>query len=260
MSAAHSRYPLRMMHPNYWPGYVGREIVGAAGIKYFEGGLPARFPPVTVNTEDQEEEHISKGYVPAGNSDPAAYAAAIANVRDGYAPEEYPKWVNGELAMTREDEERILSGEPIPVEEDELTRLRRENAELMARTEDERDLEIKALKRANEELAERLGAALRSKIVENLIEQDDHAIIPEELSPPTSVNPPLAEPEVIVTFTPEEVEPPLLEPPFAILENAPVPPVKTSGQKAWETRKKREIERMKREAEEAAEAAPPDAA
>src|SRR5215467_14322435 len=114
----HNRYPLRMAHPNYWPGSIGKEVTGPAGIKSYEGGLPARFPPVIVHTEDQEEEHVSKGYVPSGKSDPLAFAAALAHTAAGYEPEQYPKWVNGKTPETPEEEARILAGQPKPVEEE----------------------------------------------------------------------------------------------------------------------------------------------
>lgn len=107
----HQRYPLVMEHPNYWPGSIGTERTGAGGMKWYEGGLPARFPPVTVRNQDQEEEHAAKGYLPAGKSDPTAYSRAIARTDGVYEPVEFPKfitWNGQEILVETAEEERAL--------------------------------------------------------------------------------------------------------------------------------------------------------
>ena len=73
-------YPVQMVHPKFAPaiisGYSGKpgQAVDDAP------GRPARFPPVTVETEDQEEEHRSRGYLRLGEA---------AKTVDGYHA--YPK-------------------------------------------------------------------------------------------------------------------------------------------------------------------------
>lgn len=87
-------YPKMMVHPHFRPAKLGTspdERKGTPGIM----GSPIYMPPVTVNDERQEEYHASLGYVPGGNSNPAAFVAAhAAPDPEGYGVvHEYPKWV-----------------------------------------------------------------------------------------------------------------------------------------------------------------------
>jgi hypothetical protein len=86
-----------MAHPGFRPAKVSTTPYEST---------PQVFPPVTVNNEDEEEYHAAQGYVPAGKGDPSAYAMAHASPPpDNYEPQEYPKWVNGVLFNTKQDED-----------------------------------------------------------------------------------------------------------------------------------------------------------
>lgn len=189
MSTTVGRYPLLMNHPNYWPGYIGDEQTGAGGVKYYTNGLPARFPPVTVNTADQEEEYASKGYAPAGISDFAAYQRALAgttvDTEDPPEGTEYPKWVptpGGDvLCETAEEEAAALGGNP-------PTRAEPEPVEQVAEKTPEQ-LEIEALKRQNAELIEMLKAAKQPVIEELKAEAEEGYVAtgPDHLTPAAAV-------------------------------------------------------------------------
>lgn len=90
-----SGYPKDMVHPAYAPAVLGR-MAGE--------GRPARFPPVTVNTPDQEEEYRARGYMLPGE----------APVSVGYA--EYPKM--------------LFHPDNIPAVEDEIIAKREPNGEI----------------------------------------------------------------------------------------------------------------------------------
>lgn len=115
MSNQHERYPLYMTHPNYWPGSIGEEQTDKSGFKFHAGGLPSRFPPVQVHTEDQESQYAAKGYVPAGKSDPTAFIrlTAMAGAATDYTPEEYPKWVGPVLVNSAEEEAALTGQTPV---------------------------------------------------------------------------------------------------------------------------------------------------
>ena len=78
-------YPVTMTHPQAKRSTV-RQITGQdpnSGRKFTDShGDPDRFPPVTVNTEEQEEEYRAKGYLAAGDSPIQV---------DGY--HDFPKWL-----------------------------------------------------------------------------------------------------------------------------------------------------------------------
>ena len=65
-------FPKPMIHPDFVPA----EIVdsGGRGGQQIAVGAPARFPPVTVETPDQEEEYRAKGYVCRGEARPQSVA------------------------------------------------------------------------------------------------------------------------------------------------------------------------------------------
>lgn len=112
----HTEYPKHMIHPGYQPASVGTEVRSPHGFTYFIGGTAIRFPPVLVMDADQEARHAADGYVSIGKSDPAAFARAVAAsappVTD-YKPDEYPKWVNGRVVNSAEEEAELL-GLPMP--------------------------------------------------------------------------------------------------------------------------------------------------
>lgn len=90
-----SEYPKMMVHPgsqNAVLGFGPRE------------GHPTTFPPVFVNTADQEAQYEAKGYIAkGGNVDHSSHEPR------GYKFHEYPKWVNGTL-VRNVDEESALHG------------------------------------------------------------------------------------------------------------------------------------------------------
>lgn len=120
-TAEHSRYPLHMDHPGFQPGVPDREIKvmdpqtgRPTGQLIYTGSKPIRYAPVLVHDADQEAGHAAQGYRPVGKSDPAAFAKAVASAAPpvlNYQPDEYPKWVNGQVANNLEEEAALL-GEP----------------------------------------------------------------------------------------------------------------------------------------------------
>jgi len=64
-------YPKTMQHPSYKPAVVKEvpvtsSITGRTIKDYY--GTPDRYPPVTVNNEDQEERHRAMGYIEYGEA------------------------------------------------------------------------------------------------------------------------------------------------------------------------------------------------
>jgi hypothetical protein len=58
--------------------------------------MAARFPPVLVNTAEQEAEYVAKGYMPTDKIDPS-YFLPKEPAPLVYVPQEYPTWAHGEL-------------------------------------------------------------------------------------------------------------------------------------------------------------------
>ncbi|GAC1664548.1 MAG: hypothetical protein PVS3B2_00330 [Candidatus Dormibacteraceae bacterium] len=119
MSATYQRYPMVMNHPNYQPATMHRVNNGTPGMKgeAWAGdmqGTPVKFPPVTVNNEDQEEYHRAQGYVSAAG-DEHEFNVARNNLNPtGYAFQEYPKWIDdgtpeGVTVTTPEEEGALRS-------------------------------------------------------------------------------------------------------------------------------------------------------
>lgn len=104
-------YPKMMTHPAYQPGKPGPEVKSPHGFTYHIGGEPIRYPPVLVKTPDDEEYHKSMGYESQGKCDAAAFARAVGagQIPDhvDYKPLEYPKWVQGKLVHSREEENKL---------------------------------------------------------------------------------------------------------------------------------------------------------
>lgn len=93
---AFQEYPKQMNHPNYRPAVVSGYRRNPDGSAVNDPpGTPAKFPPVVVNNVDQEQDYASKGYLPAGVSDPQAYLRATigAETPGVYKFQEYPKWM-----------------------------------------------------------------------------------------------------------------------------------------------------------------------
>ena len=115
----HKEYPKHMAHPQFQPGKPGPEVKSPHGFTYHVGGTSIRFPPVLVRTPEQEEYHKSLGYETVGKSDPDAFNRAVGagQIPDhvAYVPLEYPKWVQGKLVHSKEEELRLSgSSEPAP--------------------------------------------------------------------------------------------------------------------------------------------------
>lgn len=113
---AHVEFPKHMRHPGFQPGTPDEEVKLPGGKLAYAGGKSIRFPDVLVHGREQEEYHESLGYRSIGQSDPAAFARAVQAASpqaEVHQPVQYPKWVNGKIAHSIEDEAEIL-GTPIP--------------------------------------------------------------------------------------------------------------------------------------------------
>lgn len=107
----HHEYPMTMAHPGYRasqslpvPGTERRDAMGKV-ISCDYQGTPEVLAPVTVADFNQREYYEAQGYVAAGHSDPAAYAMAHASpAPPNYAPVEYPKYRDGVLLNSAEEE------------------------------------------------------------------------------------------------------------------------------------------------------------
>lgn len=72
-------------------------------------GTPERFPPVLALNEDDQEYHESRGYVAVGKSSPTAFAQMNAvPAPPDYKALEYPKWVNGALVHSLDEELTLM--------------------------------------------------------------------------------------------------------------------------------------------------------
>jgi hypothetical protein len=102
----YDEYPMVMTHPNAQAAKIekteGQDLKG----RFTDyGGTPATLQPVTVNDEDQRQQYEAKGYRPAGTPDASAYISAASPAPSpDYQPAEYPKWVQGVIVNSREDE------------------------------------------------------------------------------------------------------------------------------------------------------------
>src|SRR5258708_6161768 len=96
---AFSEYPLVMHHPHHRSAtmkLVPRTKAGtdpAGTVMHDSIATPEYLPDVTVRDLDEELQYAAKGFMRAGVSDPAAYAAALSGApppdHDFHA---YPKW------------------------------------------------------------------------------------------------------------------------------------------------------------------------
>lgn len=112
------KYPMLMAHPQYRAATVtpieGTGVLNNEGIEVRQDmqGTPERYPPVQVNNEDQEAYHAAMGYRPAGKSDPAAYAQAVAETPVDRVIDEFPKWVGDVLVNSAEEEAALPRQHP----------------------------------------------------------------------------------------------------------------------------------------------------
>jgi len=117
---SHQEFPKWMAHPHAQKSVPVKTEPGAPDKGLFSSGYQGtveKFPPVTVNNEDEEAEYVSKGYAEAGKSNPWAFNDAQATpTPPGYEPVQYPKWVNGTL-VNNVAEEAALNPAPVVVAE-----------------------------------------------------------------------------------------------------------------------------------------------
>lgn len=112
----YQRYPLTMSHPHFQPSVITEVMNGV--IKDYHG-TPVKFPPVVVNTEQDEEYHASQGYEPAGKIDPSAWIRAHETAADpAYKPQKYP--------MVRGDTYYATAADDPDATEEDLAELRDE--------------------------------------------------------------------------------------------------------------------------------------
>ena len=107
---AHNEYPKMMTHPHFRKSESTKLNPDLSDKRSDFQGSPERFPPVLVHNEDDEEMHAAQGYVPAGKSDPAAFARSVQNpAPPNYKPQEFPKWVDGVLVASAEHEAELAA-------------------------------------------------------------------------------------------------------------------------------------------------------
>ena len=117
----HEEYPMVMRHPAYTPARseqvpgtgrytaLGELIPGSAAFKTVS---VERFAPVLVQNEEQMELHRVQGYEPAGRSDPASFAKAVATpLPPNYEPDRFPMWI-GDVLVNNAEEEAAARGTP----------------------------------------------------------------------------------------------------------------------------------------------------
>lgn len=92
-----AHYPKVMKHPHHRPAQISGPVKDERGrvVGQQPPGTPEKFPEVTVHNKDQELQHASMGYRPAGVSDEAAYMTSVlgADKPGGYGFNEFPKYL-----------------------------------------------------------------------------------------------------------------------------------------------------------------------
>jgi hypothetical protein len=106
-----------MIHPHYKPAVLAQWDTNIKDPARQPQGHPAKWPPVIVHNLDQEQDYASKGYLPAGVSDPDAYLRATigAEAPGTYKFQEYPKWlyrcedggVQSQMVQSEAEEKRL---------------------------------------------------------------------------------------------------------------------------------------------------------
>ena len=98
-------YPMWMTHPNFKPSKMVKLDPDKPDNKSEWMGTAPVCPPVSAIDQANEEYYAAQGYVRAGKMDPSAWVQAQT---DGpgvdYEPAQYPKWVNGTLVGSAEEE------------------------------------------------------------------------------------------------------------------------------------------------------------
>jgi hypothetical protein len=87
----YDEYPKMMRHPAERTPPVVRSRAA------FHRNVAGAFPAVSVNGPDQEMEYRAQGYRVMGEAP------------EGFVYQEYPKWVNGQVARNEQEEAAILS-------------------------------------------------------------------------------------------------------------------------------------------------------
>lgn len=113
-------YPKVMRHDGEAPATMGQKIKfgdpEGPGFVHVRGGLPARYQPVLVYGPDDEEHHKSLGYKTIeGKSSEAAFRRLVQEAAprmETHVAQEYPKWVNGKLVNSSEEEADLVGKAP----------------------------------------------------------------------------------------------------------------------------------------------------
>lgn len=189
--AAYSEYPLTLAHPHFAASkpipVPGSQIYDNQGklLRQDFHGTPQRYPPVTVNSVDEEERMRADGYERAGKVDPSAWVRAHADAPPAdYTPQKYPMWRDGQLIMTAQEDPgaapeelapKSVTAEPELVAEPTATEaenLRAQMAEMMTtmqtmlattKTLAEENAKLKAEKETPPEVSETPADAPRHK-------------------------------------------------------------------------------------------------
>jgi hypothetical protein len=100
----HHEYPKMMVHPDHVPAVETRteaklDPIDRVVKTYTIPGKPAVMPDLIVQNAEQEEKARARGYHLPGEYDKAALEAVLHGVPvlETYAPDQYPKWVDGVL-------------------------------------------------------------------------------------------------------------------------------------------------------------------
>lgn len=109
--AVYSEFPITLAHPAFKaaksipvPGSEIRDGMGNV-LRQDYRGTPEQLPPVTVNSQDEEDYYASQGYERAGKIDPSAWVQAHSDAPSAnYAPLKYPMWRDGVLYMTAQED------------------------------------------------------------------------------------------------------------------------------------------------------------
>lgn len=105
----YSDYPAFMTHPGYAPAVLAPETKRGQPNSV---GSPVRYPPVTVNNQDQQQQYEAKGYVRQGQPSARAFATATAVIPQTYGGGlEYPKYVGDTLVHTPDQELAALEAQ-----------------------------------------------------------------------------------------------------------------------------------------------------
>lgn len=107
----HHEYPKMLHHPQYEAAVPDEQVAerkdGRLTVTVIKG-KPAKFPPVIVNSPEEVEQWLAKGYEER-KSDPSAFETAQASPYvPGRVTEEWPKMVNGQIVDPRPKESGII--------------------------------------------------------------------------------------------------------------------------------------------------------